>query len=314
MDADRIAAAFDLGKGGRLSAEPVARGRLGAVWRLETADGRFAVKVPFEPEREDEDDVRAATEFHEAAYAAGVPTPRPLRTAAGEVFVDVADARVRVYEWVDVLGPDTSLDPALVGATIAAIHLVPDPQPEPAPVAAWYAEPLGAERWDALVERLRSAGAPFAAAMTALRDELVALDEWVVPPGRLQTCHRDLWADNLRGTAAGGGCVLDWENSGPADPTYELACMLFEFGRGDPGRARALAGAYAEAGGPARVFRREDFSMLIAQLGHIAEVAANAWLAAADPDARADAAAWVAELIDDPHTPAVLSELLAAVT
>ena len=246
MDAGRIAHAFGLGADARLSPEPVARGKQGAVWRLETDGGPFAVKVPFGPVVAGE--VRAATEFHEAAYAAGVPTPRVHRTPAGEVFADVGGVQVRVYEWVDVLDPDTALDPGLVGATVAAIHQVPDPQVEHGPVAAWYVEPLGAERWEALVGRLESAGAPFAAAIAALHDELVALDEWVVAPRSIRTCHRDLWADNLRPTADGGVCVLDWENSGPADPAYELGCMLFEFGRGDPGRARALAGAYAEAG------------------------------------------------------------------
>ena len=43
--------------------------------------------------------------------------------------------------------------------------------------------------------------------------------------------------------AAGGVCVIDWENSGPADPRQELACVLFEFGRADPGRARAIVDA-----------------------------------------------------------------------
>ena len=39
-------------------------------------------------------------------------------------------------------------------------------------------------------------------------------------------------------------CVIDWENSGPGDPSQELGCVLFEFGRSDPGRARALVTAY----------------------------------------------------------------------
>ena len=312
MDAHRIADAFGLGGSARLSTEPAARGKQGAVWSLETDGGRFAVKLPFEPVAED--GVRAATEFHEAAYAAGVPTPRVYRTLAGAVFADVGSARVRVYEWVEVLPPDTSLDPGLVGATVARVHRVPEPRRDHSPVSAWYAEPVGARRWDALVARLRAAGAPFAPALAGLRDELVALDAWVVPPRRVRTSHRDLWADNLLPTPAGGVCVLDWENSGPADPWYELGCVLFEFGRGDAGRARALVEAYRAAGGPGRLTRRGDFSMLIAQLGHIAEHAANAWLTATDADARADAAAWVDELLGDPHTRRVLADLLAAVT
>ena len=73
-------------------------------------------------------------------------------------------------------------------------------------------------------------------------------------------------------------CVIDWENCGLADPSQELALVLFEFGLGNPERARALYGAYLDAGGPGRIDRRGNFSMLIAQLGHIGEDACERWL------------------------------------
>jgi thiamine kinase-like enzyme len=130
----------------------------------------------------------------------------------------------------------------------------------------------------------------------------------------LRTCHRDLWADNLLPTPDGGLCVVDWEESGPADPSQELGYVLFEFTRGDPGRARALTEAYRRAGGPARVDRRGHFSMLIAQLGHVTEIAASDWL---EPNARsperADSAMWISEVFDEPHTRDLLDSLLAAV-
>jgi thiamine kinase-like enzyme len=130
----------------------------------------------------------------------------------------------------------------------------------------------------------------------------------------VQTCHCDLWADNVLPTADGGVCVIDWENSGPADPSQELGCVLFEFARSDSGRARALTNAYREAGGPARVNRRGHFSMLIAQLGHITEIAATDWLRPnrRSPD-RADSAAWISEVFDEPHTRQLLETLLGAV-
>jgi thiamine kinase-like enzyme len=112
---------------------------------------------------------------------------------------------------------------------------------------------------------------------------------------------------------AGGLCVIDWENSGAADPSQELACVLFEFGRSDPGRARALVEAYQDAGGPGRVDRPGRFSMLVAQLGHITEMAASDWLEPGprSPD-RADAVAWISEVLDEPHTRASLQGLLDA--
>jgi thiamine kinase-like enzyme len=218
-----------------------------------------------------------------------------------------------VYEWVDLGEPDIRLDPSLVGSVVAAMHRASGQDLEPAD--PWYTEPLGADRWDVLVHELQAAGAPFAGRLADLRDELVALETWIEPPSMLLTCHRDLWADNVLPTADGGVCVIDWENSGPADPSQELACVLFEFARSDPGRARALTTAYRDACGPASVDRRGHFSMLIAQLGHVTETAAADWLNpnARSPD-RADSAAWIAEVLDEPHTRELLDALLREVT
>ncbi len=309
MDAVELAEHFGLADAPHLSSEPVARGKQGEVWRLDTADGRWAVKVPFGAVSED--DVRLGTVFQEAAHTAGVPTPQVRRTTDGRVFARLHDRQVRVYEWVDLLPPDRGLHPGRIGEIVAAIHRVSvDEVDAPHP---WYHERVGAARWDQLVEQLREAGAPFAHRLADLRDELVALEWWIEPPEMLQICHRDLWADNLLPMAEGGVCVIDWENSGAADPNQELACVLFEFGRDDPGRTRELVTAYRDAGGPATVHRRGHFSMLIAQLGHITEIAATDWLQpnTRSPD-RANSAAWIAEVLDEPHTRDLLDTMLAA--
>ncbi|HZM74272.1 MAG TPA: phosphotransferase [Candidatus Limnocylindrales bacterium] len=313
MEAREIARRFGLGAAGsaRLSDRPVASGKQGHVWRLSSPGGRWAVKVPFHPSNED--DVRATAVFQEAACAAGVPAPRIVRTVEGDVLATVSGRQVRLYEWIDLLPPSLDLDPAVVGRVVASIHRVRVDGPLQ-PVDPWYQAPIGAEGWDRLVHRLFEAQAPFAADLAALRDELVALESWLEPPDTVAMCHRDLWADNLRPTLDGGVCVIDWENSGAGDPGHELACALFEFGRGDAGRARSLMGAYRDAGGPAEVSRPGHFTMLIAQLGHIAEIAANDWL---DPAARgrdrAESAAWIGELLADPHSRHGLQRLLDAI-
>jgi len=309
VDAADLAQQFGLGRAEKLSDGPVSRGRQGLVWRLDTADGSWAVKVPFD--RSTEDEVRLATAFQEAAYAAGVPTPQVRRTTEGCVFGAVDGRQVRVYEWVELQAPDAALDPAQVGAVVAAIHRVA--APGLGPMDPWYHEPVGAERWDRLVDQLAEAGAPFARRLAELRDELVALESWIEPPETLQTCHRDLWADNVLPTADGGVCVIDWEDSGSADPSQELGCVLFEFARTDPGRSRALTSAYREAGGPANLSRQGHFSMLIAQLGHITEIAATDWLKPnpRSPE-RADSAAWISEVLNEPHTRELLKTILAA--
>ena len=76
----------------------------------------------------------------------------------------------------------------------------------------------------------------FAEPLAEMRDELVALEAMLEWPANLQTCHRDLFADNILRTAAGSLCVIDWENSGLADPGQELCLVLFEYGCGRPER------------------------------------------------------------------------------
>ena len=312
MNAAVMARAFALGGAARLSDGPVARGKQGVVWRLDSTEGTWAVKVPFGPSSEEE--VRSSTALHEAAHAAGVPTPQVRRTTQGSVFASIDGVKARVYEWVDLCPPDVGLDPARVGAVVAAIHRVPLNDRAQDGLDPWSHEPVGADRWDQLVAQLTRAGAPFAGRLADLRDELVALEAWIEPPRALATCHLDLWADNLLGMADGGVCVIDWENSGPADPSQELGYVLFEFARSDPARARDLVAAYRRAGGPGTVSRPGHFSMLIAQLGHITEVAAADWLQpnVRSPD-RADSTAWISEVLDEPHTRALLESLLRAV-
>jgi aminoglycoside phosphotransferase (APT) family kinase protein len=94
---------------------------------------------------------------------------------------------------------------------MAAVHRVS--VTGPGPVDPWYYEPVAAGRWDHLIEQLAEVGAPFAGQLAGLRDELVALESWIEPADMLQTCHRDLVADNVLATPGGGVCVIDWETA-----------------------------------------------------------------------------------------------------
>ena len=306
-DAGPIARAFGLGEGAAFTGT-VARGEQGQVAQLETSRGLWAVKTSFRPpERDGEDGA-----FQAAAVAAGVPAPAVMFTDGGGLFTDIGGLPVRVYGWVDVLAPDSGLDPGRVGQLLAAIHQVPfrgRRPPDP-----WYTEPVGAAGWDRLVHRLTAADAPFAVDLAAMRDELVALEELLVPARELRTCHRDLWSDNLRATSHDALCVIDWDNCGLADPGQELAGVLFEFGYGDADRARALYREYRRCGGPGRIERRGDFSMTIAQLGHINEMSCLIWLDPAHTDEeRARQASRFHESVEMPLTVAVIDELLDVV-
>ena len=304
--AGEVARVFGLGNGARFTGR-VERGEQGQVEELLTSRGSFAVKTSFDlPELDGED-----AAFQAAARAAGVPAPAVFWNDRSS-YALIGGLPVRVYEWVELFPPDSMFDPAAAGAVVAAIHRTPFAGRRPED--AWYTEPVGAAAWDGLISDLFEAGAPFAADLAAMRDELVALEALLERSSNLRTCHRDLWSDNLRPAVSGGLCVIDWENCGLADPGQEIAGVVFEFGYGDRDRAREVHRAYRRAGGPGAVRTRADFSMTIAQLGHITEISCRRWIDPSTPEhERQRQAARVAESTNQPLTVALIDELLEAV-
>ena len=303
-----IADLFELGGDPHLRG-PVAYGRLGEIWQLATEHGRFAIKHANVPVSVEEAEVDAA--YQDVVRAAGVPMPAVVRTGGGTVLADIGGAHARVYEWVDVLPADRRLDPGEIGRVLARIHLAAVPTDRP--VDGWYVDPVGAETWQDLMERLRSAEAPFADRLAALLPDVLAAEGILAPPRGVQVCHRDLWADNVRGAPRGGLVVLDWENSGPGDVSGELGCALFEYGLGERDRMRALYDAYVDAGGPGRLTSRGSLTMLVAQLDHIVRVGCERWLTSTTDQDRARNVDWVTEFLDEPVTLEAVDRILRAV-
>jgi Ser/Thr protein kinase RdoA (MazF antagonist) len=312
-DGAQVAAAFGFGDVASFEG-PVARGELGQVWRLTAADGSaWAIKEALAGSPGGAGEIVAATEFNEAAIAAGVPAPEIRRATDGGAVARVRGTDVRAFGWVELEDTDPRIEPAAVGGVVAQLHRVD--HPGTGPQHPWYSEPVGAPRWDALIAGLRASSSPLGDRLARWRDEFVALEGWLRPARDVRTCHRDLFADNLRATAAGSLCVIDWDNAGDADPHQELAMVLVEFAAGDDTRAQVLAAAYADAGGPARIRDPGDFSMVIAVFGHLAERIAVLSLAPeTSPEERIRLEHCFDEFDDRPLTRAVVESLLDVVT
>ena len=285
----------------------VARGEQGRVWRLDTDTGAFAIKELIILQTPA--DAVADVAYQEAVLATGaVAMPRPIRTVAGNVLLDVAGHQVRAYEWIDLLATDLGLDPLVIGETLAAIHQV---HYAPArPVSGWYTEPVGALQWTQLLDDAKAAAAPFADALAAEIPELLRLEALIEPPTNLQGCHRDLWADNILPTPTGGVCVIDWENCGLADPAQEILMAMIDFAFADQRRVADLYLSYVEAGGPGRVSSYGSFTMVIAQFGHFWESAITAYLSTSAAEVKAHSLDRIAELLNLPLRVEHLEEML----
>ncbi len=91
--------------------------------------------------------------------------------------------------------------------------------------------------------------------------------------------------------------------------------MLFEFASGDAHRARTLYQAYLDARGPGRIDRQGNFSMAIAQLGHIGEISYRTWLDPGGSELERDhSVERITEFTSRPLTRAGIDEILDAVT
>jgi hypothetical protein len=135
--AGEIAHAFDLGDDARFTGR-INRGEQGQVEELVASRGAFAVKTSLGPPDLDGEDAA----FQAAARKAGVRTPEVVRSAGGGWHAEIYGLPVRVYEWVDLLPPDGTHDPAEVGRLVAAIHCTPFSGGRPED--PWYTEAVGA--------------------------------------------------------------------------------------------------------------------------------------------------------------------------
>lgn len=291
------------------------RGELGRIWRLDTDRGSWAVKEAIHPVPEAA--AAADVAFQLAVAAAGVPLPRPVRAPDGTVLLDGAAAgsaagTLRVYAWAELV-PDALVTGAELGAVAALVHRTG--HPAAGPVSDWFAEPLGAAAWHDLDAAARAAGAWWSEPLTRWLPGLVALDDVVTPnlPERTITCHLDLNVENVRRGPDGSVVVLDWENSGPAQPERELAAMLTDLAV-DLGTAEAIAAyaAYRAAGGPAELTGPADFATAIAVQGKLLRFYGQRALSDPDPENRERSERRLKTMLGRPLTPDHVTALLTA--
>ncbi|MGH9170581.1 MAG: phosphotransferase [Acidimicrobiales bacterium] len=258
-----VAAHFALGEL-RTSPQLVTRGAMGEIWRVEAGAGSWAVKCLFD--WVEAPSVPTDLAFQAKAAVVGIPLPRPVTTERGDAVVEISGTRVRVYEWVTLCAAPPTRSPSLereAGRLLALLHLL-DVHTDQG-VDPWYISTPPPETWQEIVERAERAAAPWASSLAGHQVLLGELRD-LAPSTRARAsivCHRDFDRSNVLPTASGTLVVLDWENSGPLAPEYELASFLLSWATSgrqpDVGVVKAILEGYWRAGGSARVIDAGDF-------------------------------------------------------
>ena len=266
LDPAHLAEAFALGQPqGPLA--PVPGAWSNRLWRLETEQGRFAVKELRGPPAAGRwaDRLQVAMTVERAAWTAGtIPMAEPMPTATGggwlaEVATTTGE-RVTVccHRWVPGI-PATAVAPnpamaADVGRSLAAIHALG--LAGPATTATSLAG-LSLAAWDQTVTQARRAGLPWAGelgGLTTLVEQLAQRLQALQGQGRrMVLSHRDLDPKNAVVRPDRRVAVLDWDYAGPILAGSELLVTALSFAGGplqpDAAGLRACVRGFLDAGG-----------------------------------------------------------------
>ncbi|MFI6479993.1 phosphotransferase enzyme family protein [Nonomuraea sp. NPDC050663] len=227
------------------------RGALGQIWRVETGEAVHALKEIYADPPSDAR-IEMELDFTRRAGQAGVRSPQSRPDRRGRHLVATPHGTwLRLYEWLELTSVDLADAglPAELGTLLARLH---------------RAAPSARRELDGIVQH------PWYHRVAPIPERWAELCAVLAPPDQdeLVLCHRDLHPENVLRDERGELVVVDWDNLGTATPSRELAGALFDWFCDGPepdlGAMRRMYDSYVAEGGPGRVARQEDFTMLVA--------------------------------------------------
>lgn len=257
---------------------------MGRIWRLETPDGRYAVKELHwaTDVMAEEAAVARQVAFCETARAAGVNAPANLLTIEGRYLTRMPTEHggrlIRAYEWIEGR-PLKESDPgaaAWVGQTTAIIEGIAAPvgHQEPDP---WFLQTPSAEDWAVLVKRCEAAGQPWADQLRRAVPGLLALGDGMelIEAKELIIAHTDFQPQNVLVEPNGRLVLLDWDDASPTTPRRALGQVInnwhIHHGEVDHEGLQQTFRGYRDAGGTARITSVADIGDAISgYLNHVA--------------------------------------------
>lgn len=225
--ADDLAAAFGLGSVAG-AASPMSYTPMGRCWSVTTDRGRWLAGTvyPFITDAQAE----VGSRLREAAVAAGVSAPSPVRSPQGRLIETVQGEKWRIHEWTEAgptpVTPTSAAVAHRIGTIYGRLHALAIPSETP---IGWFGTRRHSDaEWEKLLDRARAAHRPFAA---PLRDALPAIRELHtieldINPNDLILCNRNIIPEHVRLARGGELLVTEWDFAGSQTPDLELGGAL----------------------------------------------------------------------------------------
>lgn len=311
-----LATAFDLGNV-TSAASPVSFTPMGRCWSVSTDRGRWLAVTVYAWITDAQAEVGA--QLRDAALAAGVAAPIPVRTPHGRLIETVQGQNWRVLEWMEVGPVPVTPTPAAVarriGSTFGALHSLAIPSA--ASINPYLTSRRSPADWEQLLDRARAAHKPWA---EQLEETLPTLGDLGTIEARVDDtdvilCNCNLIPEHVRTGHKDELVVTEWDFAGSLTPAFELGSALTSWTM-QPSINRAtiaeFRAGYVQAAG--RWPELELASFAIAVTGWL-NWTYNTVREAIDPtddDHAATAERGTAALLNRPMTRSSLEQLLAA--
>jgi hypothetical protein len=315
--ADALATAFGLGAVIAAPA-PVSFTPMGRCWSITTERGRWLAVTVYAWITDEQAEIGAR--LRDAAAAAGIAAPTPVRSSQGRLIETVQGQSWRVHEWIEVgpipVVPTPTTVARRVGAIYGVLHALAIPNR--APIHPYVTLRRSDSDWESLLDRARAAKKPWAEQLHEALPAFFELQtiEASIDGDEIILCNCNLIPENVRIGHNDELVVTEWDFAGSLTPRLELGSALVHWmlrPLAEPATIAAFRDGYAETAGGWPQLDLSSFA-----------VAVTAWLnwmynticEAIDPrdsDHATFAERETLDLLNRPLTRASLQQLLGAV-
>ncbi|GAA4984794.1 phosphotransferase [Actinopolymorpha pittospori] len=313
--AEDLSGVYDLGRVTE-APSPVSYTPGGRSWSIKTDRGRWLAVTVWDWVSEEQAELGAR--LCDAAVAAGVAAPVPVRSRQGRLIETVQEQAWRVQEWIKV-GPSPMVPIAAnvarrAGAILGTLHSLAIPSE--APVHPHLTSRRPEASWHALLDEARAAHKPWA---DQLQEALPTLDELstieVTIGDELILCHRSLNPEAVRMGHNDELVATGWDLAGSLTPELELGCALRDWTLHPSTNQQAITSfrdGYVEAAGQWPKLELASFAVAVTGYLNWTYDRICAAISSADSDHATFSESEAADLLNRPMTRSSLQQLLAA--